>query len=482
MEKAELIFIPWPLMGHLAQLVELAKLLISRDERFSITVLISRLPDSLDPVTNKLISSLVDSCTTEALQFYQLPPTNPTPEWSSLTRGYFIQKQLDSQKPHVKDFIQQRKTDQSSSSRLIGVVVDMFSTSMIDVADEFGIPSYVFFTSGAAFLRIMLHFQTLEDDYNQDVSEFSKSETAVSFPGFANPIPPSVLPMALVEKQLWSRRFLPCARGYRKAKGILINTFTELEPYALNSLNLLESSPQIYPVGPILNQVQYVSRDVQSGILKWLDEQPPKSVVYISFGSLGSLPMDQVKELANGLERSGYRFLWCLRRPPPKNTIVDFPSEYGNYEDVLPEGFLDRTANVGKIVGWVPQLAVLSHAAVGGFVTHCGWNSTLESIWFGVPLATWPLEGEQQLNAFQLVIDLKQSVGITLDYSSRNQNQPLVTAEEIERGIRKVMESDSEVRKNVKEMSDKSRESIKLGGSSHGSLGKLISTMLHDSC
>lgn len=479
MEKAEFIFIPWPLMGHLAQLVELAKLLISRDKRFSITVLISRLPDSLDPVTNKLINSLVDSCTTESLQFFQLPPTDPTPEWSSLTRGYFIQKQLDSQKAHVKKFVQQRRADQSCSSRLTGVVVDMFSTSMIDVADEFGIPSYVFFTSGAAFLSIMLHFQTLEDEHNEDVSEFSKSETALSFPGYANPIPPSVLPMALVEKQLWSRRFLLCARGYRKAKGILINTFTELEPYALNALNILESSPQIYPVGPILNQVQYVSRDVQSGILEWLDGQRPKSVVYISFGSLGSLPMDQVKELARGLERSGHRFLWCLRRPPPKNTIVDFPSEYENYEDVLPEGFLDRTAKVGKIVDWVPQLAVLSHAAVGGFVTHCGWNSTLESIWFGVPLATWPLEGEQQLNAFQLVVDLKLSAGITLDYSSRNQNQPLVTGEEIERGIRKVMESDNEVRKYVKEMSDKSRASIKLGGSSHESLGRLINDMLH---
>ncbi|CDP00732.1 unnamed protein product [Coffea canephora] len=468
-------------MGHLAQLVELAKLLINRDKKFSITVLISRLPASLDPITNKLIDSLVASSTTEALQFVQLPPTDPTPEWSSLSRGYFIQKQMDSQKPHVKKFIQQRQTDESSSSKLVGVVVDMFSTSIIDVADEFGIPSYVFFTSGAAFLGLMLHFQSLQDDHNQDVSEFSDSKSALSFPSFANPIPPSVLPIVLVDIPLWIHRFLQCARGYRKAKGILINTFTELEPYAVDSFNLSESSPEIYPVGPILNRVQYVSHDVQSGIMEWLDGQPPGSVIYISFGSLGSLQIDQVKELANGLERSGYRFLSCLRRPPPKNTIVDFPSEYENYRDVLPDGFLDRTSHVGKVVGWVPQLAVLSHAAVGGFISHCGWNSTLESIWCGVPLATWPLESEQQLNAFQLVVELELSVEITLDYSSMDKNQALVTAEQIETGIRKVMESDSEVRKKVKEFSDKSRRSMKQGGSSYESLESLISKMLHNS-
>nr|ARU08114.1 UGT12 [Gardenia jasminoides] len=464
MDKAELIFIPWPLMGHLAQLVELAKLLISRDKRFSITVLISRLPDSLDPVTNKLINSLVDSCTTESLQFFQLPPTNPAPEWSSLSRGYFIQKQLDSQKPHVKKFIQQRQTDESSSSKLVGVVVDMFSTSIIDLAEEFGIPSYVFFTSGAAFLGLLLHFQSLQDDHNQDVSEFSNSKTALSFPSFANPIPPSVLPVVLVDKPLWIHRFLPCARGCRKAKGILVNTFTELEAYVLDSINLSESSQEIYAVGPILNQVQYVSRDVQSGIMEWLDAQPPSSVIYISFGSLGSLQFDQVKELAVGLERSGYRFLWCLRRPPPKNTIVDFPGEYENYGDVLPEGFLDRTANIGKVVSWVPQLAVLSHAAVGGFISHCGWNSTLESIWCGLPLATWPLDSEQQLNAFQLVVELELSVEIALDYSSMDENQALVRAEKIETGIREVMKSDSEVRKKVKEMSYKSMTTMKQGG------------------
>ncbi|KAL3510640.1 hypothetical protein ACH5RR_030041 [Cinchona calisaya] len=494
MEKAELIFIPWPLMGHLGQMVELANHLINRTKNLSITVLISRLPDSLDPVTNKLINALVSSSTTESLQFFHLPQTDPSPEWSSLSRGYFIQRQLDSQKPHVNKFIEQRLIDNRStpSSKLIGVVVDMFSTSMIDVANELYIPSYVFFTSGAAFLGLMMHCQSLEDEYSQDVSAFSNSKTALEFPSFANPVPPSVMPMAIVDKQLWSYRFLQCARGYRKARGIIINTFTELESYALDSFTFstvseqstygLHKVPRIYPVGPVINRAQHnISDPVQSGrILQWLDDQPPNSVVYISFGSLGSLPIDQVKELAKALEGSGYRFLWCLRRPPPKNSIVDFPSEYEDYRDVLPEGFLDRTETVGKVVNWVPQLAVLSHSAVGGFVSHCGWNSTLESIWCGVPLATWPLEGEQQLNAFQLVKELELSVGITLDYSSRKKDQALVPAEEIERGIRKVMESDSEARKKVKEMRGKSTESMKQGGSSYESLGILIDNMFHN--
>ncbi|KAL3510642.1 hypothetical protein ACH5RR_030043 [Cinchona calisaya] len=491
MEKAELIFIPWPLMGHLGQMVELAKHLINRTKNLSIRVLISRLPDSLDPVTNKLINSLVSSSTTESLQFFHLPQTNPSPEWSSINRGYFIQRQLDSQKSHVYKFIEQRLIDNRSrpSSKLIGVVLDMFSTSMIDVANELEIPSYVFFTSGAAFLGLMMHCQSLEDEYSQDVSAFSNSKTALEFPTFANPVPSSVISMAIVDKQLWTYRFLQYARGYRKAKGIMVNTFTELESYALDSFTMsgqssygVQKVPRIYSVGPVINRAQHdISGPVQSGgILQWLDDQPPNSVVYISFGSQGSLPINQVEELAKALEGSGYRFLWCLRRPPPKNSILDFPSEFEDYREVLPEGFLDRTEMVGKVVNWVPQLAVLSHSAVGGFVSHCGWNSTLESIWCGVPLATWPLGGEQQLNAFQLVKELELSVGITLDYSSRKKDQALVPAEDIERGIRKVMESESEVRKKVKEMSEKSRESMKQGGSSYESLGSLIDNMFHD--
>lgn len=115
--------------------------------------------------------------------------------------------------------------------------------------------------------------------------------------------------------------------------------------------------------------------------MTWLDAQPPNSVVFLCFGSMGGFRLNQVKEFAYGLERSGYRFLWVLRVRPDK--IGEFAADVENYGLVLPEGFLERTASIGRVAGWVPQFTVLSHPSVGGFVSHSGWNSTLESLWIG---------------------------------------------------------------------------------------------------
>nr|GMC97909.1 anthocyanidin 3-O-glucosyltransferase 2-like [Ipomoea batatas] len=109
----------------------------------------------------------------------------------------------------------------------------------------------------------------------------------------------------------------------------------------------------------------------------------PIQVVFLCFGSVATFPESQLKEIAYALESSGQRFLWTLRKPPGPGSII--ATEYSNLEEVLPEGFLERAKNIGKIIGWAPQTAVLAHPAVGGFVSHCGWNSALESIWFGVP-------------------------------------------------------------------------------------------------
>ncbi|XP_019174295.1 PREDICTED: anthocyanidin 3-O-glucosyltransferase 2-like [Ipomoea nil] len=120
------------------------------------------------------------------------------------------------------------------------------------------------------------------------------------------------------------------------------------------------------------------------------------------------------EEIAYALERSGQRFLWALRKPPSPGSVV--LTEYTNLEEVLPEGFLERTKSIGKVIGWAPQTAVLAHPAVWGFMSHCGWNSILESIWFGILIATWPMCTDQQANAFQLVRDIGVAVEIKMDY------------------------------------------------------------------
>ena len=130
-------------------------------------------------------------------------------------------------------------------------------------------------------------------------------------------------------------------------------------------------------------------------------------------------------------------------------------------------------------------MAVLGHAAVGGFVSHCGWNSTLESLWSGVPVAAWPMYAEQQMNAFEMVRELGLAVEIKIDYKrdfkAAENDGVLVTAEEIESGIRQLMDGGDEIREKVKEMSGKSRAAVIEGGSSYNSLGRFIEDVVKNS-
>lgn len=262
----------------------------------------------------------------------------------------------------------------------------------------------------------------------------------------------------------------------------MVNTFQELESHGVEYL--LSSSadlPPVFPIGPILNLKNPPNDGKTEEIMTWLNDQPESSVVFLCFGSMGSFSEKQVKEIAVALERSGQRFLWSLRRPPPTGKI-EYPKEYENPAEVLPEGFLERTSSVGKVIGWAPQTAVLSHSSVGGFVSHCGWNSTLESIWCGVPVAAWPLYAEQQLNAFQLVVELGIAAEIKMDYRSNMRSggrEMSVTAEEIEGGIRKLM-SDGEMRKKVKEMKEMSRFAVAEGGSSHAAIRRFIEHVISE--
>ncbi|KAI4308613.1 hypothetical protein L6164_031669 [Bauhinia variegata] len=150
--------------------------------------------------------------------------------------------------------------------------------------------------------------------------------------------------------------------------------------------------------------------------------------------------------------------------------------DYPDFKQVLPEGFFERTDKIGKVIGWAPQIQILAHQAIGGFVSHCGWNSTLESIYFGVPIATWPLYAEQQANAFELVTELGLGVEICMDY--RVGSKDILSAEKIAKAINDLMEENSETRKKVKEMSDKSRRTLVEGGCSYSSLGRLIDDIM----
>ncbi|XP_062076667.1 anthocyanidin 3-O-glucosyltransferase 2-like [Humulus lupulus] len=489
----ELIFIPLPGMGNLVPMVETAKTLVDRDQRLFITVLIMNLPSVAELAA--YIDDLVATSATseERIKFIDLSKLDGYDPSAESNPGMLKSLFIENQKPHVKNVVAElirSKAGDPNSSRLAGFVVDMFCTVMMDVAAEFRVPAYVYYASGAAFLGLMFHFQALYDDDGVDPTEFEDDPVAeFAVPSFVEPVPATSLPKELVLKGRPPLLFYH-TRKTREAKGILVNSFTELETHALRSLSAGYKAPPVYPVGPIIRFSSVRGTGGFADISKWLDDQPLSSVVFLCFGSKGSFRETQLKEIACALEHSGVRFLWSLRRYPPrdkkKNTVTyASPQEYSNPRDVLSSEFFDRTAERGKVIGWAPQAEVLAHPAIGGFVSHCGWNSTLESIWFGVPMVMWPLHAEQHLNAFELVKELRLAVEIKLDYKSYfygevsdDDDDGVVRWEEIESGIRRLMEHDSEIRKRVKELSEKSKRTVLKGGSSYSSMDLFINDVI----
>ncbi|KAK6919799.1 UDP-glucuronosyl/UDP-glucosyltransferase [Dillenia turbinata] len=471
-------------MGHLVSMVELAKLLIARDDRISVTILIMTLPS--DPLGSNYTKSLSSSSSSARIRFVHLPPLLEQPSPNSI--DFFIGF-VEAHKPLVRDAVFQLTRSDSNPTRLAGFVVDMCCTIMIEVASEFGVPSYVFSPSGAVCLDHFLHTQRLHYEGNVDLVELAKSGGELKQASLLNPLPAKLWPSVVTHKVAGPRFLFNNVQRFFKAKGILINTFEELESHALESFyNGAIESPPVYPVGPILGPANNNRSSNQYGdIMSWLDDQPPSSVVFLSFGSMGSFDEDQIREIARGLELINQRFLWSLRRPPPKDQEGIVTADYENIEEILPEGFLDRTAKIGKVIGWAPQVDVLAHKAVGGFVSHCGWNSILESIWNGVPIATWPLYAEQQMNAFELVKELGLAVEISLEYMSDSLfnargKSDLVKAEEIQNAIGKLMDVNGgdgyKVRRKVKDMRDKCRKAVMDGGSSHTALSRFIENLV----
>lgn len=184
----------------------------------------------------------------------------------------------------------------------------------------------------------------------------------------------------------------------KKASAIILNTFYELEQEVLDELSLIY--PPVYTIGPLNNMAKvFDSEDLQllssslwkeePECLEWLDSQALKSVVYVNFGSITVMTQEQLVEFSWGLANSKHKFLWVIR-----------PDLVRGDSKVLQDEFLEETKNRGLLASWCPQEKVLNHPSVGGFLTHSGWNSTLESISSGVPMICWPFFAEQQTNCW----------------------------------------------------------------------------------
>ncbi|KAK2641417.1 hypothetical protein Ddye_023180 [Dipteronia dyeriana] len=456
MKKAELIFIPFTGISHLGPILEFASRLMARDDRILITVLLMKVIPFGSSMTESVIASH------PRIRFIDIPQLDlPPVQLLATSVERYLSVFTEKNTPHIKNIVRDivSSSSSSSSSSVTGLVVDWTFLSMIDVASELNLPGYTFSSFSAGFLSLLRYLSTREDD---DIDKFRSSDSDLIVPGFINPVPVSVLLPGLSNNYGYAALVKQAQRlMVMDVKGMIINTFSELEQYSVNSFSG-GRNPSVYTVGPLLYLNGQPNSDLDKGerqkILKWLDNQPESSVVFLCFGTAGSFSPAQVREIATGLEQSEFRFLWSLRASPHD----------------LPEGFMERIEGRGIICGWAPQVEVLTHKAIGGFVSHCGWNSILESLWCGVPIVTWPLYAEQHFNAFTLVKELGLSVEMGLDSSRKDDGDHIVVADEIATAIRRVMESDSEIRKKVKEMSEIARKSMLQGGSSFNSMGKFI--------
>ena len=265
-----------------------------------------------------------------------------------------------------------------------------------------------------------------------------------------------------------------------KSDGLLINTFDDLEPIAVRTIREGKCvpdgpTPPVYCIGPLIADAGEDERNdkPRHACLSWLDRQPSQSVVFLCFGSKGTFSQAQVKEIASGLERSEQRFLWVVKNPPSA-VVADV-----DLEGLMPEGFLERSKDRGMVVkSWAPQVAVLNHPSVGGFVTHCGWNSVLEAVVAGVPMVAWPLYAEQHLNKAVLVEFMKIAIGV-----EQRDEDMFVSGDEVERRVRELMENEEggrELRERSRKMREMAMAAWKDEGSSTTAVDKLADSWKKD--
>ncbi|KAJ8570392.1 hypothetical protein K7X08_037364 [Anisodus acutangulus] len=211
------------------------------------------------------------------------------------------------------------------------------------------------------------------------------------------------------------------------------------------------------PFNPMLSQ-QNKDSNKHHKTLYWLDKQETNSVIYVSFGTTTSLSNEEIEELAVGLEKSLQKFIWVLR-DADKGDV--FAGEERRAQ--LPEGYEERIRGRGIIVrDWAPQLEILAHTSTGGFMSHCGWNSCMESISMGVPIAAWPMHSDQPRNS-QLVTKFLK-IGLIVRHWARRDE--LVISEIVENAVRTLMASPEgdEMRKRASELSNVVRQSVMDGG------------------
>ncbi|XP_074317591.1 UDP-glycosyltransferase 76B1-like [Silene latifolia] len=440
--SCRVILFPQPYIGHLTPMLNLGNALHSKG--FSITIIQTRF-------------NALNQTEYPNFEFYYIedPMSKDAAPWStgSLKTIALLNKTCSGV---FRDCLSRILEDASINKEAVAcLIADPLWEFVGSIADEFNLPRLGLRTGGLLAVILYDSLSLLrEKGYFQ---EFEQEAVVAEVPPLKVKDLPSEEyhePIAIMAKE---------TRSY--CQGIICNTFKELEGSILDRVRSTLRSIPIFPIGPLH---KYAPTNLDSIItpeqtsITWLNTQAPNSVLYVSFGTLAAISKEQFLEVAWGIANSEQPFLWAVR---PR--LID---GFGTDDALFSDAFLKIVNERSHIVAWAPQKEVLAHPAVGGFWTHCGWNSTIESICEGVPMICLPFFGDQKMNARHLSDVLK--IALQLEKG--------LNREDIEKTIRRLMvekEGDN-MRKRAAALKLKAEQCITEGGSSDESLDRLTSHIL----
>ncbi|OIW04694.1 hypothetical protein TanjilG_06760 [Lupinus angustifolius] len=446
--KPHILIFPYPAQGHLLPLLDLTHHLALK----SITITIIITPKNL-PTLNNLLSTHPTAINTLTLPFPSHPNIPPGAENIrdiGNTGNYpFINALSKLQNPIIHWF-------NSHNNPPVALISDFFLGWTQQLATQLGIPRIGFYSSNAFLTAIMIRCW-------RDLLPPPPPHAVVQFPGL--PGTPSFkrehLPSMFLRYRELDSESEFVKKSYEanaESWGCIYNTFRELDGMYLDHLQVQFGHQRFFAVGPLCSNRVESDPDGRSEVLKWLDQwEEDGSVLYVCFGSQKVLRKEQIESLAFGLEHSGTRFIWVLKD--------------GNGS--LPNGFEDRVSGRGLIVkGWVPQVAILGHRVVGGFLSHCGWNSVLEAMVAGVAILGWPMEADQFVNAKLLVEDIGVAVRICEGADS------VPDPDELGRVIAGLMGGDSLQKRRGKVMREEAFKVVGKDGNSSKELDELVKALM----